>query len=114
MPSNLLPSFDAITAAFGVSATVRRPTDLAAIVTQAVWLPPVARTDLPGQEMGRAAPGLVLAIPRADVATAPAGTVIVAAPLEGGTARAWLVQRLLDAIDHDHLRVTVTAARSEG
>lgn len=114
MAANLLPSFDSFTSAFGVSVTVRRSDESQSITTIGVWLPPVARTDLPGNQMGLAAPMRVMALPKADVSRLPAGSLIVAPPPEGGVSRTWQVERLLDAVEHDHLRVSLTLARNEG
>lgn len=100
-------------AAMGTDATVTVPHG-AAVTTRVIWLPPVERTDLPGQEMGRLGRLQRLAIPKADIESAPAGTLIVAAPVEGGTARTWRVERLFDVVAHDYIGVSVTPARSEG
>ena len=102
--SDLRPSFDSVRGAFGLTATVTRPSE-SAVTATIVWVPPVS-TEYPQGEYRRAEPLRVLAIGSDDVANVPRGTIINVALEAGGVASDWKADEV-NRVDSDHSRVVV-------
>ena len=89
----------------GVPATVTLPGGQP-IATSAIWLDPVL-VDVPSSsDLQRREQRRVVALMKADVATAPRGTRIDGAEREGGPVQSWRVDEP-EAYDPVHLRVVV-------
>ena len=94
---------DPIFAAFGLAAIVVRPGD-DPIVTTAVWMPE-GTTD-GGVEIVRAVPRKILAFRVDEVPSAPYGTLVMAADIDGGDAKVWRVDEI-GQVEADLIRVIV-------
>lgn len=100
-------------AAHGVAATVTRPApENTPIATTGIWVRPLHEEREPfGVNRRRREPRQVLSLPRADVATMPEGTFIVAPEFTGGPPITWRWDGLEQA-ESDHWRVVVVPART--
>jgi len=103
-------ALDLTSAAHGVAATVTRPApDNAPIVTRGVWITiPLEEPRPYGSDFQRREPRRVLALPKADVATLPRGSIIVALDRVGGTIKVWRVDGLDPQIVPEQWRAIVT------
>jgi hypothetical protein len=92
---------------FGVAATVTVPSG-SPVAATVIWLAPQL-FQIPTEVDERLSePRKVLALRRSEVATAPAGTTIVAPEKAGEASKTWRVVGLADAGgDNEHLRVIV-------
>lgn len=77
--------------------------------TRVIWLPPDTTALPSGSAMQRAEAQRVMAVPKADVAQVPRGTVIAAAEVPGGAVLNWKVDGF-ERVDPDHHRVIVVPA----
>jgi hypothetical protein len=96
-------------AVFGLPATVTRPApDDTPIATTAIWVTEAMEESRPfGTDFQRREPRRLLALPRADLATLPRGTVIAVPEMSGAASKAWRVDGL-DQVDPQFWRVIVT------
>jgi hypothetical protein len=95
----------------GLEASVTRPApDDTPIATRGIWVDPVTEDVPVGLDLQRRIAKKVMALPRADVPTAPRGTVIVMAERHAPSLpRTWRVDELVHQAE-DHTRVLVTRA----
>lgn len=91
--------------AFALPATVTRPGQ-APIDTAIVWIQPLTQDFPVGTEFTLREWRRVGALRLDEVPTAPTGTVIVAAEIEGGPLKTWRVDGI-EKIEADHVRVVV-------
>lgn len=109
---DLRPTMSPALAAFGLPATVTRPSpDDTPIATTGIWLSDLVedREAFTADFMRRDA-RRVMALPRADVPAAPTGTRIRAAEMDGQDERDWVVDGYAHNVDPDHLRVILVLA----
>jgi len=97
--------------AFGVPATVTRPVpEESPVTTTAVWVATPEEDPQPvGTVFRRREPRRILVLPRADLATLPNGTTIVAAEEVGSVEKTWIVDGL-DRVEADTWRAIVKLA----
>lgn len=101
------PPIGAFFDAFGVPATVTRPTpDDTPIETTGIWVPEQTELAPPGLGFGRNEPRKVLAFRRDQVPTLRLETRIVAPDPESGVVKTWLVDGYVHG-DAEHHRVSV-------
>jgi hypothetical protein len=102
-------AFAAMATVMGVPATVTRPVpDDTPVETSVVWQDQPPDESRPfAAEIARREPRRTLAVPRAALSSLPKGTVIVAAERFGDTAKSWVVDGAVDALDPDAFRVFV-------
>lgn len=98
--------------AFGLPATVRRPSPHnAPIQTDVVWLTPLTQEMPTGGSFGRRTSIRSMGISRADVPAVPRETRIEAAEIDGGPVKRWKVDEI-ELSEADHVRVIVVALES--
>lgn len=95
----------AVLSAFGVEGTVTRPDDTP-IPATVVWLPPLIEDVPTGMNSSRREVIRLMAFDRAQVPTAPRGTLIEAPELAGGEIKTWRVDGH-DLHDAEQIRVVV-------
>lgn len=95
-------------AVHGVTATITRPApDQAPITTTVIWtVEPVSDTQPYGTDLRRGDSRKVLTLSKADVPTVPRGTVVVAAEIDGESAKTWVIDGIERALA-DQWRVFV-------
>jgi hypothetical protein len=104
--SDLRPPIGIALDAFGVDATVTPP-GADAVETRAIWLP--STTVETGEELRRAEPRRVLALPLEGLPEVPRGTVVTVPEFEGADPSDWKVDAA-ERIDFDHYRAVVMPA----
>lgn len=104
------PLHAAFRRAFGVAATVTRPTpNDDPVTTDVIWLP-LETLEVPvGADVTRRESFRALSIPKSDVPTVPTGTEILAPEKKGGAIVGWRVDGMLHPEIDDH-RVIVLRA----
>lgn len=113
---DLRPDMAVALACYGVAAIVTRPVpDDTPIATTVIWVPPDRRYrsdevyEYRNELARRQAERLVLGVPRADVPTAPLGTIIAAPLVAGGTVQQWRIEGH-ERDEADEWRVVVVPA----
>lgn len=91
--------------AFAVAVTVQRPDDASPIPTRGIWMSPAELLGTYGVDLGRIDPRRILVLPRAEIETAPTGTVIAAPEMEGEAVKTWTVEGYADNAKPDEVRV---------
>lgn len=109
--ADLRPGLAAALRAFGAAATVTLPgEEPVTIDTTVIWLPPMA-VETPGVLGQTNSPQAILALSKADVPSAPRGTLIEAPAAEGGANQSWVVEAVLGELP-DEIRVLVIPAEA--
>ncbi len=100
----------ALLRAFGVAATVTRPSpDDDPVETEVIWLPLETMEVPAGSEFPRSESRRAMGIPKRDVPTVPLGTEVLAPEKKGGSIVGWKVDGMLHPEVDDH-RVVVLRA----
>jgi len=106
---DLRPAIQSALDAFGLPAVVTPPGG-PSVETTAVWLPPVTVDHPIGQDLQRAEPKRVLALPYTPgVTSIPRGTVVVVPEMKDAAPASWKVDEV-DRVNPDEWRMTVLPA----
>ena len=104
---DLRPLLDAALGAFAVVATVTPPAG-APVQARVFWLPPETVESPSGADVRVVETRRSMVLSRAEVPSAPRGTVILIPEFDGAAPSEWEVDSV-DSSHYDHLRVTVVA-----
>lgn len=109
---DLRPAIGPALDAFGLSATITRPTpDNTPVVTTGFWLAELQEDQPVGREFKKRDPRRVFVVPRnAALPTAPSGSIVAAAEYEGGDVKSWKVDGFAQPVEVDTWRLILVPA----